>query len=129
MTLQVFTARIDYPGPGRLDITRKSGNAAFAPSWEIILTAKRGLLPWPDYVVEYTAQMRRSYRETRAEWEALLGGQRVVLCCFCVAPAQCHRTILARILGETKAFDAKFFGEITEWDETVEEPVFARRSA
>lgn len=126
MTLQVHTARIDYPGPGRLDITRRSGNAAFAPSWDIVMAAKRGLLLWPDYVDEYTAQMRRSYRERRAEW-ALLGGQRVVLCCFCVDPAQCHRTVLGRILGETKAFDAKFFGEITEWDETVEEPLFAGR--
>ena len=123
MTLNVFTARIDYPGPHRLDITRKSGNTAFAPSWDIVLAAKRGLLPWPDYVDEYTAQMRRSYRERRAEWEALLGGQRVVLVCFCKDPAMCHRTILARILTR---LGARYYGEITEWDSTVEQPLFAR---
>jgi len=124
MTLSVHTARIDYPGPSRLDVTRKSGATAFAPSWGIIMAAKRGHLSWPEYVDAYTAEMRQSYRENRPAWDALLGGKRVVLCCVCKDPSRCHRTVLAKILTK---LGAKNYGEITEWDSTVEEPLFAGR--
>ncbi len=33
MTLLVHTARITYAGHDRLDLTRKSGDPTFAPSW------------------------------------------------------------------------------------------------
>jgi hypothetical protein len=33
MTLSAFTARITYAGADRLDVARKSGDPAFAPSW------------------------------------------------------------------------------------------------
>ncbi len=53
--LQVWTARIDYEGPDRLDITRAaesrdrrlgiapSAGSIFAPSWRIVTDAKRKL--------------------------------------------------------------------------------------
>lgn len=40
--LRVWTARISYAGPDRLDITRKSGSGlglVFAPSWDILTPA------------------------------------------------------------------------------------------
>lgn len=39
MTLVVYTARVTYAGPDRLDVTRKTGVGhalAFAPSWKIL---------------------------------------------------------------------------------------------
>ncbi len=42
MTLTVYTSRIDYSGPDRIDITRKSGcrvGKCFAPSWKILKPA------------------------------------------------------------------------------------------
>jgi uncharacterized protein YeaO (DUF488 family) len=124
MTLQVHTARIDYPGPDRLDITAKSGDGTFAPTWDIIVAAKRGDLSWPDYVERYTQLMRQSYRSNREVWDLVLASPRVVLVCYCKDPAHCHRTVLARILTR---LGARYYGEITEWDETVEEPLFAGR--
>lgn len=113
MTL-VHTARVTYAGLDRLDITRKSGEAGlpFAPSWTILrpmleLRRAEGTMSvayaWPQYVADYTAEMRTSYREHRAAWDALLARDEVTLCCYCVDPQHCHRTVLAGILGKLGA--------------------------
>lgn len=110
MTLHVHTARITYAGPDRLDITRKSGDPAFAPSWAILrpmLDAKRfgssWVMLWPEYVEDYTAEMRISYRENRAAWDVLLARDEVTLLCYCVDAKFCHRTVLAGILAKLGA--------------------------
>lgn len=117
MTLHVLTARISYAGPGRLDITRKSGDEwalAFAPTWKIlgpaiagrrraeglrrsdpVLAADIEANAWRSYVPAFLDQMRRSYATRRPDWERLLAMPRVVLCCYCVGE-MCHRTLLAR---------------------------------
>ncbi len=94
MTLAVYTARITYAGPDRLDVTRKTGEEGagllFAPSWRIlrpILTARRigaqWIWLWPQYVKDYTAEMRASYRDQRAAWDRLLARTEVTLLCYC----------------------------------------------
>lgn len=110
MTLCVHTARITYSDPDWLDVTRKSGDLAFAPSWRILrpmLDAKRigssWVMLWPQYVEDYTREMRVSYRENRAAWDALLARDEVTLVCYCVDAAHCHRTVLAGILGRLGA--------------------------
>jgi uncharacterized protein YeaO (DUF488 family) len=124
--LQVFTSTIDYPGTHRLNVTRKSGMLAFAPSPSLIRAASRklgGNMTWEDYVLAYTEEMRASFRSNRSDWETLLGCKRVVLVCYCLDPRRCHRSILAGILGKC---GAKVFGEISEWDETTEDAVTRR---
>ena len=106
MTVQVIAARIDSRDPDRLDITRKSATGiglSFAPSWELLgpFLRRRQRTPltsedWAEYVKGYTAEMRRSFRKRRADWDALLARERVVIVCFCVDPTRCHRTILGR---------------------------------
>lgn len=123
MSLAVHTARLGYPGNDRLDVTRETGDRAFAPSWDIIMAAKRQHIDWPQYVELYTQEMRASYRGNRPTWDLLLGAPRVVLLCACPDPATCHRMVLGRILAK---LGARFYGEITEWDVTVEEPLFGR---
>ncbi len=106
MILSVYTARITYAGPDRLDVSRKSGEAVFAPSWDLLRAALPklgGTLPWEEYVDRYTAEMRVSYREHRAAWDALLARDVVTLVCYCVDPLRCHRTVLAAILGKIGA--------------------------
>lgn len=90
MTLTVYTARITYTGPDRLDVTRKGGDplgVAFAPTWEILrpaLTARKAVYSplvrpadkpeaerqaeeaWLAYVEQYTAEMRISAGMTAA---------------------------------------------------------------
>jgi uncharacterized protein YeaO (DUF488 family) len=115
MTLGVYTARVTYAGPDRLDITRsKAGpdGLPFAPSWKILrpmleLRREQGAMAaayaWPQYVSAYTAEMRASYRDHRAAWDQLLARDAVTLLCYCTDPAQCHRTVLAGILGKLGA--------------------------
>lgn len=110
MTLSVHTSRITYAGPDRLDVTRKSGDPTFAPSWAILgpmLDARRMgpsyVWLWPQYVEDYTREMRTSYRLNRPAWDALLAHSEVTLVCYCVDPLHCHRTVLAGILGKLGA--------------------------
>lgn len=110
MTLTVHTARITYAGADRLDVTRKSGDSTFAPSWPLVgpmIRARKSdphwLRLWPEYVTSYTAEMRVSYRENRAGWDALLARDEVTLVCYCTDPMHCHRTVLAGILGKLGA--------------------------
>lgn len=115
MTLTVHTARISCSGPGRLDVTRKSAGPdgiAFAPSWRILgpmlRSRKRengpaGALLWDEYVIDYTAEMRTSYRQQRAAWDALLARDEATLCCYCTDAQHCHRTVIAEILGKLGA--------------------------
>jgi hypothetical protein len=119
MTLRIHTARISYGGPDRLDVTRKGGSI-FGPSW--------GLLTWAlshpkddehfeIYRARYLAQMRQSYRDSRAAWDELLARDRAVLCCYCVNPARCHRTLLAELLvkaGEARGIAVSYEGEISQ---------------
>lgn len=120
MTLLVHTSRITYAGPDRLDVTRKSGDPVFAPSWAILrpmleLRRAEGMMSvayaWPRYVADYTAEMRQSYVRNRAAWDALLSRDEVTLCCFCTDLQHCHRTVLAGILGK---LGAMVCGERTE---------------
>jgi uncharacterized protein DUF488 len=109
----VYTARISYSGPDRLDITRKSAGPdglPFAPSWRIlgtVLRLRRREQPvasyWPKYVADYTAEMRASYRDQRPAWDRLLARDEVTLCCYCTDAVHCHRTVLAEILSKLGA--------------------------
>lgn len=134
MTLHVFGARICTRDPDRLDVTRKSGTDGLflAPSWAILRPALDALkvadalieetlgldpvalqsadtmrtVAWERYTADYLHEMRRSYREHRAAWEALLARHRVVLCCYCTDPLHCHRYLLrAVILPKLGAID------------------------
>jgi len=92
MTLRVATAPFRYSGPDRLDITRKGGSP-FAPSWPLLTEAKAMMrtdprAAWDFYAPRYVDEMRRSWREHRGEWLALLDRERVVLVCYCPLPGK-----------------------------------------
>ncbi len=142
MTLKVFSARIGYHDPDVLDVTRKSGRDGLflAPSWDILkpaldarkraaalleetlgldATARATAEQWEDdawdvYRRAYRVELRKSYVDHRAKWDALLARPRVVLVCYCVLrpsePLRCHRAILrTHILPACGAVDC---GEI-----------------
>lgn len=58
---------------------------------------------WALYSAAYLAEMRESYRASRPAWDALRARAEVTLCCYCVDPARCHRTLLAQILAKLGA--------------------------
>ncbi len=113
MSLEVWTARVSTRDPDRIDITRKTGHRAFAPSWNLLgpflarrkTTAAISDSEWRDYVRDYTNEMRRSYQLYRVKWDWLLSKPRAVLVCYCTDAARCHRRVLAGILVRLGAED------------------------
>lgn len=109
----VFTSRISYRGPERLDITVKSGTGLgriLAPTWDMVLGVKAGYgdQRWQEkavqpmtetaYTERYYALLRKRYRENPDGFIELLRRDRVVLCCYCRADAFCHRHLAVDIL-------------------------------
>jgi len=108
-----------------LDVTRKSGGERghpFAPSWELLgpflASRKAGNRltddDWNEYAKAYTAEMRASYRDNRAAWDALLLLPSVILTCYCNKYERCHRTILARDI--LPKLGATYCGEVYPHD-------------
>lgn len=112
--LEVYTAQYRYSGPDRYDITVKSGEQAFAPTWEMVLGYKKGTVSEDAYTGAYQAKMGLSYivKSTKPKWDALLKRDRVVLVCFCKAGDFCHRVLLAKMLVELGAI---YKGELTNF--------------
>ena len=139
-TLTLRTARVTYRGADRLDITRKTADpvgVVFAPSWDILrpalalreisretrnatgLADRIGLAErientmWELYASAYRAEMRLSYREHRATWDAVLARRgTLALVCFCVESDHCHRTLAAKILVAASRGRAVYEGEV-----------------
>ncbi len=109
--LKVYTSHYSYPGENRLDITVKTGNKAFAPTWDMVHGFKGGLLNESDYIKEYYNLMRDSYRKNRHEWDSVLAMDEVVLVCFCGRNSFCHRYLLADILTK---LGGRYEGEIAK---------------
>lgn len=118
MTLQVWTASLRTRDPDALNISRKSGEAAFAPSWRVLGAAlgrrRAGVIlsddEWKEaYAKPYLREMVQSFDRNHAAWEALLTRERVVLTCYCPSPERCHRTLLGRFLVR---YGAVFHGEL-----------------
>jgi hypothetical protein len=116
MALEVWTARLGTRDPDWLDVTRaqktnETGGGhlgiglSFAPSLALLkhylkirhedpeLARELTDEQWAAYSQSYLIEMRESYIRRRQTWLKLLERPRVVLCCFCTHPVQCHRYI------------------------------------
>ncbi|MCL6559472.1 MAG: hypothetical protein K6U74_11870 [Firmicutes bacterium] len=109
LLVRVHTAQYNYRGEDRLDITVKSGDKTFAPTWDMVMAYKSGKITQEEYTEMYYALMRRSYQNNRRRWEEVLAMDKVVLVCFCRAGDFCHRLLLAGILEK---LGAEYCGEI-----------------
>ena len=96
----VKTAHMSYKGPNRLDITVKSGDKVFVPTWDMVKYLKAGRLSWESYEEMYHHRMRNSYRDNRARWNEVLSMGEVVLVCYCETDEHCHRRLLAEYLAK-----------------------------
>jgi uncharacterized protein YeaO (DUF488 family) len=105
----VYTGRIGYKGTDGLDITVKSGDPCFAPSWSIVSNIKACNITEEEYTREYYRLMRISYVKNRARWNEALAMPRVTLLCYCRKGVFCHRKLLADILVK---LGAEYKGEI-----------------
>ena len=109
MSLQLYTAKMGWRGPGALPVTRYIVNDAlgvrFAPSKSLLdkylCIRKAGLETdetWAEYELAYTKEMRALYKLDQGPFCTLLAYPEATLLCFCENPERCHRTVLARLL-------------------------------
>ncbi len=98
--MQIYTGTVyGYKAADALDITVKSGDKVFAPTWDLVMAYKKGRISEAQYREHYFRLMRTSYREHKARWLEVLAMPVVTLCCFCRPGEFCHRTILAELLA------------------------------
>lgn len=96
-----------------LDITVKSGDKAFAPTWKIVMSSKQGRITDEEYTRQYTELMRQSYKVNRQRWDEVLNLDEVILACYCKADSFCHRYLLKDMLVKC---GAEYVGEIRTLD-------------
>lgn len=100
--MKLFTAKINYNGPSKVDITIKSSPPEyrmFAPSWDLVMKFKNKIINWPEYEGLYRELMEESWGKNRQEWITFLKRENAVLCCYCTGK-KCHRFLLVDILKE-----------------------------
>ena len=114
MALKVYTTviRRNNPvckDPDFLDITVKSGDQNFAPTWDIVMGVKNGTITELEYERRYKNLMDLSCERNPKRWNEILSKERIVLGCFCKPGEFCHRILLAKLLVQ---FGAAYLGEI-----------------
>ena len=114
----VFTVQIGVAGRigliedrRYLDVTVKSGDGVFAPTWEMVMGSKEGRMSQKEYTDCYYVMMRDSYRWNRARWNEVLGMDEVILACYCRGGWFCHRHLLKDMLVRC---GAAYAGEIKD---------------
>lgn len=132
MAIALYTARYQYPGEDRLDITRQGNDRlrqggkptpgeVLAPSWDILnfFRAKMKAAGQDDearqrtfaeYSKVYLDELRHRYRRRRSEWMFILQEQRTLVC-FCPEPTFCHRSIAIDALVKSSMGAAENCGE------------------
>lgn len=107
--LRVYTSTLKYQGPNKFNISIKSGDKAFAPTWDMVQKMRNGQMTQEEFKEKYYNLMRKSYKENHKRWQSLLEKEEVVLVCYCPVGVFCHRYILVEILEKLGAI---YEGEI-----------------
>lgn len=100
-----------------LDVTAKSGVAAFAPSFKDVMNYKSGHLSEAMYTDIYLHRMRDSRNNHPGEWRKLTKSKRTAIVCYCAEGKFCHRHLFVQ---EYKAYLEKLghtvvvHGELTK---------------
>lgn len=100
-----------------IDTTVKTGERAFAPTWDMVMGHKTGELSNEQYTEAYLNMMRQSYNYNRDIWDRLLlSSGDVAIACYCSPGAFCHRHILKDILEKvcvSRNIPFLYYGEFT----------------
>lgn len=81
-----------------LDITVKSGERTFAPTWDMVMNYKQGILSSEGYVEQYEKLMRISQSLEPQRWKEILDAETIALACYCKPGNFCHRLLLKDML-------------------------------
>lgn len=98
-----------------MDITVKSGNQIFAPTWENLRAYKDGLMSKQEYSKLYYDKVLSTVSTHAGEWQKLLSNKRLALACYCRAGEYCHRhlfAVLAVTYMQSVGRTVEFMGEL-----------------
>lgn len=109
------TASLQANGWYVLDATVKSGEKAFAPSWDIVMGYKKGEISEEEYTQTYLSMMRESFKSQHAAWEKIILWEKLAIACYCPPGDFCHRHLLKEYV---KAWAEKNGLEVTILDES-----------
>jgi len=103
--LKIYTIQISVAkklnlteDPRYLDITVKSGDKTFVPTWKMVMGYKAGKISEEEYADLYYRLMRESYRKNRKRWDEILSLDEIILACYCRPGSFCHRYLLKDML-------------------------------
>ena len=107
--VKIYTSQFRYNSNDRYDITVKTGDPDFAPTWDMVMKYKNGSLSEEDYIEMYRQLMLNTYNTKREKWNKILNKDRITFVCYCAANKFCHRKLLAKYFEKT---GASYEGEI-----------------
>lgn len=82
-----------------IDTTVKSGDAVFAPTWEMVMEIKNATPETREeaerlYTRRYHIAMQNSWKQHPGHWLQLLSKERIAVACYCKPGVFCHRHLL-----------------------------------
>ncbi|MGL5466586.1 MAG: DUF488 family protein, N3 subclade [Shewanella sp.] len=98
-----------------MDITVKSGNQVFAPTWDNLRAYQDGRMTKEEYSSLYYNKVIASIKTHPQEWGQLLNHKKIALACYCRAGDFCHRhlfSVLAVSYIQSKRQKVEFMGEL-----------------
>ena len=123
--LKIKTAHISYKGKGDeivINTTIKSAEGigeTFAPTWDMVMSSKRGKISWEEYTARYIKLMRQRFAEKNHAFGVAVRFQDIVLTCYCADKSEngrtCHRYLLEDILtkvAESMEIEVERGGEV-----------------
>lgn len=95
--VEIWTGQVGkkYTGIITMDVSVKSGNKIFAPTWDMVMGYKDGTLSIPDYEKQYNKIMKDSKKKHPDAWVEIMKRKEIVFLCYCKPGDFCHRVLLA----------------------------------
>lgn len=79
-----------------LDVTVKSGNRQFAPTWDFLMKFKKDQNE-EAHIESFIPLMRENFKENKHYWIDILKQDELVIACYCRKDKFCHRLLLVDI--------------------------------
>jgi len=101
---------MSYKGNDRYDISVRTGDLDFAPTWEMVMGIKNHTMSEKEYTKYYLGILKISNRRAHNKWVDILNRDEITFVCYCKKGSKfCHRYILGKIFGRIK--DVQYMGE------------------
>jgi uncharacterized protein YeaO (DUF488 family) len=106
-----------------LDTTVKTGTSVFAPTWEMVMGYKQGVITWDEYTQQYYNRMNASWKseKDRPVWLGTIEStEPLAIACMCRYEGphtHCHRFLLKELfekLCERRGIPFYYYGELTD---------------